>query len=578
MTTLEERIAAAQVDTAELRARARVDDALWAAVSANITNGEGQLETIADFGFCHPADIDARLHSLRSSLERARVGLLYDLCRGVCGLPLAMITTGDADVVQDDENLVPENSAKRRKVSHYLDPVMDGSFVMMDAADYDRYVTELQTRFGEIDDDNVPTREQLSGLKSRVDAGEVPYVDLSVFTANQRERLKSVRMSVWGLDEDGEAKRRVVSRCLPYLEWTVNFRVYSLGMIMLGCGKHADFLKYSDMIGKLYRTYPQYWPQVLAADENMRVGRLSRYKQTSNNWGDAYVKAATDSAYWLEKVDRVVFQLANAGAGAPSKESVAKLKGESRSREICFGYQNGRCEASPTQFAQNEADPVKDERPVSRLTTAANSAVTDCLGGLRNPHLSTRYLPHGIIKFKKLREYFERILEGRPQVVDAILSAEDPLADSVVRCAVEEGRMAILRVAGGCASDLLPTHECSPVRGRLLQLLVSYSGDWDSDVPRWYTDGCPVGLEVPIPVKGVFPTEATGLEPDSDCSLSFIDGSSDLSGYSNYESVEDNPDAVISLLREEESKGFCTFYESLSDVQKAVDGKPLVPH
>ncbi|KAF4733980.1 hypothetical protein FOZ62_016879, partial [Perkinsus olseni] len=81
---------------------------------------------------------------------------------------------------------------------------------------------------------------------------------------------------------------------------------------------------------------------------------------------------------------------------------------------------------------------------------------------------------------------------------------------------------------------------------------------------------------VPIPVKGVFPTEATGLEPDSDCSLSFIDGSSDLSGYSNYESVEDNPDAVISLLREEESKGFCTFYESLSDVQKAVDGKPLV--
>ncbi|KAF4675613.1 hypothetical protein FOL46_000804 [Perkinsus olseni] len=185
-----------------------------------------------------------------------------------------------------------------------------------------------------------------------------------------------------------------------------------------------------------------------------------------------------------------------------------------------------------------------------------------CLGGLRSPHLSTIWLPHGIILFKRIKERFESIL-SKDGVADALLYGEDPLACPLVVTAIDEASAALLAITDCSASEGKPSHEHSPVKGFLLQRLVSLCGDWDVDVPRWFIEGAPVGLSKEIDYCNIFPRSGRPeLEPDG----------SDR----NYPSTYEHYDEVLKVLKAEEERGFCKLCSTFEEVKTLVHGDDIV--
>ncbi|KAF4660037.1 hypothetical protein FOL47_007316 [Perkinsus chesapeaki] len=550
---LAERLQAATVDITELRQVAKVGTVLWDKVVELISNGEGGLTTVADFGFCHPKDVTDIFEDLDSSLDRVRVGLLFDLCRNACGLSSALVTTDDggagipaAPAMQDPGN--------RLKLSHFIDGLADGTFPLMSQEDYEQYLIDLRLKYGDVQEECVPTRQQLSGVKHLIDANDIPFCDLCIYTGNQRDRLRSLRQSALRLDEDGEVRRATVSRTPSFSEWNTNFRIYSTTLVMLGVAHQADLMKYADNINGLYKVYGStYWPQIYSADEHLRSARLSRYLPKNGTWGDAFVAGARDSTYWMERVDRVVFQLQRAA-------STSLPSGDSKSRKM-----------PRLARSLNDAGRLNDVDHIDQLTVPN-------LGGLRNPYSSTLLLPDGIVRFRQVRESFESILLESVDLVNILLTADNPMDYNIVNRAIDKAGNALIQLVGGQSDLNLPSHPNSPVKGRLLKALVDWVGDWVVDVPSWFIDGAPVGLLSPIIPRGVFavsdgpstinPTDFTLLEP--------VTSADDCFKFQNYPSAENDIDKVLEVLKAEEKLKFCKICYNFDEVKQLVCSNEVV--
>ena len=85
-------------------------------------------------------------------------------------------------------------------------------------------------------------------------------------------------------------------------------------------------------------------------------------------------------------------------------------------------------------------------------------------------------------------------------------------------------------------------------------------GDKDAEhfLPAWLRHGAPQGILEPIPLAGVFPpaSESSPLR-----SLDTLH--SEQAGWSNHQSADLEPEAVLELLREQEAKGHCTLHATL---------------
>ncbi|KAF4652032.1 hypothetical protein FOL47_011296 [Perkinsus chesapeaki] len=428
------------------------------------------------------------------------------------------------------------------------------------------------------------------------------------------------------LDEDGEIKRVVASRTPSYNEWIFNFRIYTTTLIMLGAAHQAYLMKYADHIAGLYKAYgPNYWPQIYSADEHLRANRLSRYLSKNGSRGNAFVKGAQDSTYWIERVDRIVFQLQRAGSTtsyAVSEKNPAKRQGLVRGDQICYDYESGRCpdpcrngrkhiclkcrtvhdlprgnrdcksgqvqtrvpsltpkvsdnvvgltESAVSTIGQNDVDRLNDDYHVDELSVPI-------LGGLRSPFKSVLYLPHGIVHFKEVREAFESIVSV-DGVVDALLSAEDPMKCSIVKTAVDEATAVLVKLTGSPANAALPSHPHSPVKGQLIDALVRWVGDWDVDVPDWFISGCPAGLASRIIPRGIFPlsTDSVTSLVDEPSVLNYVFGENDCLSFSNYFSADSECEKVLEVLRSEEDLGFCKICDTFDELKKLVGSESVV--
>jgi hypothetical protein len=87
-------------------------------------------------------------------------------------------------------------------------------------------------------------------------------------------------------------------------------------------------------------------------------------------------------------------------------------------------------------------------------------------------------------------------------------------------------------------------------------------GDPDAALclPRWLREGAPLGITRPVDIMGVFPT-VTDAEPRDPGSLW-----SSGAGWTNYASAEDQPDVVDELLRTQEDRGHCRFFDTEQDL------------
>ncbi|EER04336.1 hypothetical protein Pmar_PMAR021843 [Perkinsus marinus ATCC 50983] len=502
MSTLAQRIDAATVPVEELRIKAKVDDELWQGLVATLTKDNGGIETVADLGFCHPWDIQEALNEVESALDRSRLAVLFDLCRNECGLPCSLVTTEIEKGGGTKDGPKASEGESRVKSSQYIDGLADGSFSLITQQAYEQYLTTLRAKlnlaklgkFGEVSDESIPSREQLSGLKSLVEAGNIPFVDLYMFTGNQRERLRSIRQAALRVDEDGKIRRATLSRIPTDSEWATNFRIYSMGLIMLGVAQHADMLKYAEAISRLFKVYgTTYWPQVYAADVHLRSVRLVRYKKSNNTWGGAYAASVGDSAFWMERVDRVVFQLQRASketsTTTPSRASGKRTR-PSRSEQVCYDYQGGRCSGEP------------------------------CPNGRRHICIKCREvhpLPRGNRDCRKM-----------------------PAASKVTLVTSKDQKLR----EGATGSD-------RGAQGQPLRL-VSMCGDWDTEVPRWFIEGAPVGLAGEIGKVESCHEDSEQLQ-------------------NNYPSTYEHFDEVMKVLETEEECGFCKMCTSFDEVNNLND-------
>ncbi|KAF4720033.1 hypothetical protein FOZ62_000810 [Perkinsus olseni] len=357
-----QRVQAAQVDIAELRDRARVDNDLWFTMCEALAGEEGHLVTVADLGFMHPGDVSAFFDSLENALDRSRAGILYELCREACGLPNVLVTTA-ADPAPDSGPMRDASSSssvepprKKAKMSLFIDAVDESSFAVVPPQTYDSLVSAFRKRYGDVEDVELPTLEQLSGVQARVLEGSCPYCDFSVFTVAPRERLRRLKAQGWSFNQEGEAQRVGSLRIPTFAEWLSSFELFSNALLMLEVATSADLKKYKQLVSGLQDTYKDFWLQIYSADDFMRSVRLPRYKTSDEvSWGACFVAACVDLAYWADRVDRVIFKLRAAGAtsspapsstqasGVPASTSTPSTSLSSgKKRQICFAYQSGR--------------------------------------------------------------------------------------------------------------------------------------------------------------------------------------------------------------------------------------------
>ena len=82
-------------------------------------------------------------------------------------------------------------------------------------------------------------------------------------------------------------------------------------------------------------------------------------------------------------------------------------------------------------------------------------------------------------------------------------------------------------------------------------------------LPHWLRPGAPLGILEPIELAGVFPPVEPG-EPARRPDTLFTE----LAGWSNYSSAEDEPEVVASLLKAQEDKGHCRFFDSVEQLRE----------
>ncbi|KAF4753211.1 hypothetical protein FOZ62_017724 [Perkinsus olseni] len=352
-SALLDRFEAAKGDITTLRNQVDVDDASWATFAQAVSGRPDGVLTVRDLAYLSDVDTTAALVSVPTALMRSRIGLLYDACREACGLRQALTHTMPAAPAAE---LGMGPPPKRAKMATFVDSVDDSSFDLLPPLNYSALVERTRNIFGELDDDQLPSREQLSGLQAKLNDGGIPFVDFGVWAPRQRHRLKDIKLTKWTFGCDGQAEKVSAPSLPSHGEWKKSFTIYKFGLVMLGAASVADLEAYQSQVDHLYSTYgDEHWCFLVEADELMRSSRLARYASNRNDvkrWGEAFRSAAADHSFWSMHMDRRVFKVERErGSVARKGDGVTSGKQESpatqsrgskdRSREICFAYQRG---------------------------------------------------------------------------------------------------------------------------------------------------------------------------------------------------------------------------------------------
>ena len=165
------------------------------------------------------------------------------------------------------------------------------------------------------------------------------------------------------------------------------------------------------------------------------------------------------------------------------------------------------------------------------------------LGGMRNPAEAIASLPNGEALGLRIYAAWERFVTTNPKALD---TAE---TYGTLDCALDGGTMerwkAELRKLTGsrglarCKLKLKPNKFVyeSPITHDILEAWVRRSGDPDTDLARWVSEGVPLGANKEITTKGIFPQADHDPETEifSDALAQMSQGS-----ISNYSSVQEN--------------------------------------
>ncbi|KAF4698534.1 hypothetical protein FOZ63_032993, partial [Perkinsus olseni] len=612
MAPFPSRLKEADIPIAPLLDHARVDAASWKTACSELSGKEDGISLVSDLGFLNPRDVAVFLEASNlKAVPKARIGLLFDMCREHCGLPPVMKISPTSRASSGAEPGDTAVASKRLRLATFLDEADEGFFDLLSPATYSERVSEFVSVYGNINSEWLPTREQLSALRSRLLDNDIPYCDFKVWQTNQRHRLREARQSAWVVNADGEFKKVSQPGLPSYEAWRDSFRVFKFGMLVLKEGSLANYEVYSSTIQRLHDTFPMHWGLVYRADDLLRSSKLVSYKRPDCSWGTALALAAEDAAFWREHVDLCVLRNLAAGGpqlsprGAPATSATAttttpvatvmarRQRRMQRQEALVVGVVRSAMPTrpGPAQCRMAHLAPMVGSTSawvagvLIRFLAGASgnqqppgAASSLCVGGLRRAYESTKLMPDGRVAFRHIRLRLEKLVRCHFTELSNVLSSSppSPISESVV----EQARSIIVEECGGDEADKLPSHAASPLRGRLWSILQQKAHDVDDAVPSWLSTGASIGIECAIPYRCVFPhcSEANAEPSLSEITEGDLNGV-DIADYlrsfqgsdlSNYASAEDLRDTTLSLLEAEEQKGFCHRFSSMDEVSSYV--------
>ena len=204
----------------------------------------------------------------------------------------------------------------------------------------------------------------------------------------------------------------------------------------------------------------------------------------------------------------------------------------------------------------------------SRLHTR-NLENAKALGGMRRPDLSVQRNPLYRAVGKRLHAMAASFIGRHPEtlaVINALRAGQEVagFSDEIIY---------MFRSEWFATLGAKETPRCKGPDPGFMETWGRAVQDEDSAVflPMWLRTGAPLGILEPIDLAGVFPpVEPT--DPVRDPSTLH----SELAGWTNYSSAEDEPAVVKGLLDDQEAKGHCRFFTEYGDLLKFLNVEKVV--
>ena len=183
------------------------------------------------------------------------------------------------------------------------------------------------------------------------------------------------------------------------------------------------------------------------------------------------------------------------------------------------------------------------------------------LGGMRRPdrsvQQSSRYRQVGMDIFDMASQF----ITNHPETLEIVSDLRKGVTVTGFSPQVASSfRASWFQVLGSTAPPSSPGPDADVIEcwGRAV-------GDQDAGefLPHWLRHGAPIGILEQIEVANVFPKVTMDETPRHPDTLY-----SELAGWANYASAEDEPEVVAKLLGAQEAKGHCKFFDNIQQLEE----------
>ena len=123
-----------------------------------------------------------------------------------------------------------------------------------------------------------PTREQLSGLKARLDESDAPFADFGIFGNFGCKAAKLRRFDAQVMIGD-KLHTRTIQGPSSHAEWLDSWQVYRTALVALGAVSSGSLDLYQEGIRRLTVLYPNSWTEILVAEEEMKFEHWDRMQE-----------------------------------------------------------------------------------------------------------------------------------------------------------------------------------------------------------------------------------------------------------------------------------------------------------
>eukprot|EP00435_Cladocopium_sp_Y103_P032051 s2680_g8.t1 len=262
---------------------------------------------------------------------------------------------------------------------------------------------------------------------------------------------------------------------------------------------------------------------------------------------------------------------ATVSSGKPKPKGKAKAEEDEYTYEYCM--ESGESEEPTKDEIKSEEDtkgePAEGKHPVEwkggrgkfgllkeSNARAADPAKLNYLGGMRNPAEVVAGMPNAQNLGMRIFAAWERFTKS------SLVAMETAANYGTVDCNLDEptverwrGEMRKLVGSRGKLKAALKSKWAykSPIQEDIVSAWTSKAADPDTEVARWVSEGMPLGINIDIVDKGIFPPADKEAEQESK-----LDALAQMSRgtLSNYTSVQDNMEDAKEEVRRLENLGF----------------------